>query len=220
MQTKLRTICCLSIVWMLNSCNAQQPATDTPVGGAFENSEYTFLGMPKEIHAVDTSAGWKEDGQQLMITGVVYQPDGQTPAADVLLYYYQTNTAGRYVHRPEEPRSMPPNELGQTHGYIRGWVKTDRQGRYTIYTVRPAPYPTGDEPAHIHLTVKEPRNIPEYYLDDFVFDDDKILNSARRHRLENRGGSGILHLVQQNNLWIGQRNIILGLNIPDHPGRR
>ncbi len=35
--------------------------------------------------------------------------------------------------------------------------------------------------------------------------------------MENRGGSGVLKLVQGENLQIGEWNIILGLNIPDYP---
>ena len=112
---------------------------------------------------------------------------------------------------------MPPNELGQTHGYIRGWVKTDKEGKYYIYTVRPGTYPTNNEPAHVHITVKEPNDIREYYIDDFVFDDDKILNSDRRKKMENRSGSGVLRLVKKGELLIGERNIILGLNIPGYP---
>ncbi len=96
-------------------------------------------------------------------------------------------------------------------------MKTDQDGRYAIYTIRPGAYPGNDEPAHIHITVKEPNEIREYYLDDFVFDDDKILNSARRKKLENRGGSGILRMVKQDDLLVGERNIILGLNIPGYP---
>lgn len=114
---------------------------------------------------------------------------------------------------------MPPNKLGQTHGYIRGWVKTDTEGKYYIYTVRPGTYPTNDEPAHIHITVKEPNDIKEYYIDDFVFDDDKLLTSSKRQKMENRCGSGILRLVQKGDLQIGERNLILGLNIPDFPNK-
>lgn len=115
---------------------------------------------------------------------------------------------------------MAPNELGQTHGYIRGWVKTDTAGKYFIYTVRPGTYPTNDEPAHIHITVKEPNDIKEYYIDDFVFDDDKLLTSLKRQKMDNRCGSGILRLVQNGNLQIGERNLILGLNIPDYPNKK
>lgn len=208
----------------LTGCNGQSnsnknntPDKTSNVGGAFENREFTYYGIPKIISATDTSSGWNQNGQKLLLTGIVYQIDGKTPAPNVLFYYYHTTTDGKYVHKPEEKRSMPPNELGQTHGYIRGWVKTDSLGRYFIYTVRPGVYPTQDAPAHVHITVKEPNDINEYYIDDFVFDDDKLVNTAYRNKMENRCGSGVLRLVQKDNLFIGERNLILGLNIPDYP---
>jgi protocatechuate 3,4-dioxygenase beta subunit len=207
----------------LTSCNAQKKESNKTtnnsqsVGGAFENREFTYYGIPKTISSTDTSSGWNQPGQKILLTGTVYQIDGKTPAPNVLLYYYHTNTEGRYIHRPEEKRSMPPNEQGQTHGYIRGWVKTDSAGLYHIYTVKPESYPNFDEPAHVHVTVKEPNDINEYYIDDFVFDDDKLLTSVKRNRLQNRCGSGILSMVQKDDLQVGKRNIILGLNIPDYP---
>lgn len=203
-------------------CNGQSKQRNKPthVGGAFENREFTYYGIPKVVSATDTSAGWNQNGQKMLLTGTVYQSDGKTPAPDVLLYYYHTNTAGKYLHRQEEKRSMPPNDLGQTHGYIRGWVKTDQQGKYSIYTVRPGTYPTRDEPDHIHITVKEPNDLNEYYIDDFVFDDDELLTSNKRKALENRGGSGVLRMVQQGNLQVGERDIILGLNIPNYPKKQ
>lgn len=207
----------------LTGCNGQSnsnkdmaPDTTSNVGGDFENREFTYYGIPKIISATDTSSGWHQNGQKLLLTGIVYQIDGKTPVPNVLLYYYQTNTDGKYLHKVEEKRSMPPNELGQTHGYIRGWVKTDSLGRYFIYTVRPGVYPTKDAPAHVHITVKEPNDINEYYIDDFVFDDDKLANTAYRNKMENRCGSGVLRLVQKDNLFIGERNLILGLNIPGY----
>lgn len=211
---------------LLTSCHHQnQPVSPkqkssnssaTAIGGPFENADYIYIGMPEKITATDTSAGWQQDGDQLLLTGTVYQPDGHTPAADVLIYYYHTNIAGKYLHKAEERRSMPANNRGQTHGYIRGWVKTNAQGKYFIYTVRPGTYPSRDEPAHVHVTIKEPA-LNEYYIDEFVFDDDPLLTSAKRQQLDNRGGSGILRLVKKDELYIGERNIILGLNIPDYP---
>ena len=221
-QTNQITLFIALCIFMTN-CNGQTKQSNgasnnqQSVGGAFENSEFTYYGIPKIISPVDTSSGWQQNGQKMLLTGVVYQIDGKTPAPDVLLYYYQTNTEGKYLHKPEESRSMPPNELGQTHGYIRGWVKTDKDGKYYIYTVRPGTYPTNDEPAHVHVTVKEPNDLNEYYIDDFVFDDDKLVNSAKRKKMENRCGSGVLRMVQKDDLQIGERNIILGLNIPDYP---
>lgn len=214
----------------LTSCNGQTEEHNQtqqsnkndrtqPVGGAFENSEFTYYGIPKLISSADTSLGWKQKGQKILLTGIVYQQDGKTPAPNVLIYYYHTNTEGKYLHKPEAKRSMTPNELGQTHGYIRGWVKTDSAGHYFIYTVRPGTYPTNDEPAHIHVTIKEHNDIKEYYADDFVFDDDKLLTSAKRKKMENRCGSGVLRMVQKGDLLIGERNLILGLNIPDYPDK-
>ncbi|MBK7258975.1 MAG: hypothetical protein IPI01_14480 [Ignavibacteriae bacterium] len=188
------------------------------VGGAFENGEFMYAGLQGHITAIDTSPGWQVHGQRLLLTGRVFRSDGTTPAPGVVLYYYQTNTEGQYLHKTDEPRSMAPNAQGQTHGYIRGWVKSDAEGRYWIYTIRPGTYPSRDFPAHVHVTVKEPNGINEYYIDDFVFDDDRLLTSAYRQRQECRGGSGVVRLVQRDGLHIGERNIFLGLNIPDHPG--
>lgn len=223
----LIAILCPAILMALVSCNGQvkntnisatsNDTTKTKVGGQFENNEFTYYGIPKNISPIDTSPGWYQNGQKLLLTGTIYEIDGKTPASNVLLYYYHTNTEGRYIHKNEEKRSMPPNNLGQTHGYIRGWVKTDSLGRYFIYTVRPGTYPTNDAPAHIHATIKEPNEINEYYIDDFVFDDDKLVNTSYRKKMENRCGSGVLRLVKKGDLAIGERDIILGLNIPDYP---
>ncbi len=207
---------------VFTSCNGQVKTNNVStaprvlIGGPFENSEFTYYAIPKNISAIDTSAGWSQKGQKILITGLVFQLDGKTPAPDVLLYYYHTNTEGMYVHKPDVEESMPPNELGQTHGYIRGWVKTDQEGKYSIYTVKPGSYPTHDEPAHVHVTIKEPNDINEYYIDDFVFDDDAFLTAAKRKQLDNRCGSGVLKMVDKGGLQIGERDIILGLNIPEY----
>ena len=53
------------------------------------------------------------------------------------------------------------------------------------------------EPEHIHLTVKEPGK-NEYYLDDYLFEDDPILTDQKRKLLSNRGGSGIGNPKMEN----------------------
>ncbi|HSN62017.1 MAG TPA: hypothetical protein VLR49_13850, partial [Ferruginibacter sp.] len=97
--------------------------------------------------------------------------------------------------------------------------KTGADGKYFIYTSRPGTYPSHDEPAHIHITIKEPNNIKEYYIDDFLFDDDKLLTASKRQRLENRCGSGILRMVEKDGLQVGERNLVLGLHIPGYPNK-
>ena len=214
----------IGLIILLGTCKSQEnkatvsaPGSDPPgnqqgvVGGPFENGDFFYIGMPDIIHPVDTSPGWTQDGQHLLITGTMYQRDGRTPAPGVILYYYHTDIHGYYSNRD----GLDPTVV--RHGYIRGWVKSDENGKYSIYTVRPAPYPNEDLPAHIHPAIKEPGIDKEYYIDEFVFDDDPLLTTAKRKALENRGGSGILRVLNSGNLQIAEHNIILGLNIPNYP---
>ena len=50
------------------------------VGGGCDGCELMYVDMPTDINAIDTSLGWEEPGQKLLITGIVYQRDGRTPA--------------------------------------------------------------------------------------------------------------------------------------------
>ncbi|WP_026967362.1 intradiol ring-cleavage dioxygenase [Algoriphagus terrigena] len=179
------------------------------VGGGCEGCKAIFEFGEKTLTNVDTLPGFHSTEPKLKITGTVFRRDGKTPAKDVILYVYHTDRTGIYPKKG--------NEVGwaRRHGYLRGWVKTDQSGRYTFYTFRPAAYPDRSEPEHIHLTVKEPDK-NEYYLDEFVFADDPILTPARRKKLEDRGGSGILPSVNSRGMLHANRDIILGLNIPDY----
>jgi protocatechuate 3,4-dioxygenase beta subunit len=88
-----------------NSAISQNTGTNKKVDDGCDGCdgcEIMFVGMPKNISSVDTSAGWAEKGQKLLVTGNVYKIDG----------------------------------------HIRGWVKTDERGTYSIYTIRPTPYLT------------------------------------------------------------------------------
>lgn len=183
------------------------------VGGGCETCEYMYIGQPAEIDAVDTSAGWLENGQKLVIRGRVLKIDGKTPAAGILLYYWQTDHEGLYSYRSTMPDGV------KRHGHIRGWVRTDAEGRYAVYTVRPAPYPNSNIPAHIHMVVKEP-GMSEYYIDEYEFDDDKLLTGAERKKRLSRGGTGVLRPELVSGVQVAERNILLGLNIPDHPAMK
>ncbi|GAB4028771.1 dioxygenase family protein [Spirosoma koreense] len=189
----------------------QPVATNKPVGGVCDGCELLFVGLPAIINSVDTSAGWYEGGQKLVVTGTVYKPDGKTPAPDVILYYWHTDRNGYYAATDQQTGPA------RRHGHIRGWIQTDAEGKYTLYTSRPAPYPNRDLPAHIHIAVKEPTIDTEYYLDEFVFDDDPLLTTTKRKALENRGGSGVLRVLLDGDRQIAEHTIVLGLNIPHYP---
>lgn len=215
MKNHLNLLFCLTLLLQQNACQAQQ--SPQQLSQDFDRQmPFDYKILQKLSHS-DTSPGWYEKGKQILLTGTVYERDGKTPAQDIILYYYQTDADGIYSIDENEPRNMPKNRLGQTHGHIRGWVQTDSNGNYSIFTIEPGSYPSRDEPAHVHVTVREPKMKEPYYLDDFVFDNDPLLNSPRRLKLENRGGSGIIRFVEKDGLSIGERNITLGLNIPDYP---
>jgi len=63
--------------------------------------------------------------------------------------------------------------------------------------------------------VKEPDK-NEYYIEDYVFEDDPLLNDEERKRLKSRGGSGIVLPKMEKGILQVQRDIILGKNIPDY----
>ena len=206
-------------VYLATGCHGQTQQTTSHekhskeiIGGGCDGCELMYIGMPDVIRATDTSAGWYEQGQKLVVTGTVYRLDGKTPAPGVIIYYWQTDNDGYY-----SPREGM-DERVKRHGHIRGWVKTDTRGQYTIRTIRPAPYPGETLPAHIHLSVKEPQLPNEYYTDEINFDDDKLLiPHFKRYPQENRGGSGVVRVLLQDSLQIAEHDIILGLNIPDYP---
>ena len=148
------------VVWLstLTNCNGQiktdknESKTDQKklVGGGCDGCELMYVGMPKNIKSIDTSAGWAEKGQKFLITGTVYKLGGKIPAQNVIIYYWQTDNNGYYS--PKEGMELK----AKRHGHIRGWVKSDENGKYSIYTIRPAPYPNDVLPAHIHTSIKEP----------------------------------------------------------------
>lgn len=200
------------------SCNGQITNNAPPqkeselVGGGCDGCELMYIGMPEQLSSVDTSLGWYEKGQKLIITGTVFHLDGKTPAKDVILYYWQTDNNGLYIGNPNM------DNRAKAHGRIRGWVQTTSEGKYSIHTIRLAPYPNDKLPAHIHLSVKEPDIANEYYTEDIHFDDDKLLlPHLKKYPQQNRGGSGIVRVLLQDSLQIAEHDIVLGLNIPNYP---
>ena len=195
-----------------NNADNKKSEKDTFIGGRCEGCEAIYespVPFDKLKHA-DTLPDFYEPGPKIGISGIVYQRDGKTPAADVVLYIYHTNQSGIY------PKKGNETGWGKRHGYIRGWVKTDKNGFYQFYTLKPASYPTRTDPAHIHITIKEPGK-NEYYLDDYYFDEDPLLTQTNRKKLQHRGGNGILRLqLQSNGILHGTRHIVLGENIPEY----
>ncbi len=202
------TICIVVFLLSFNACSQatkkQKKDIETSVqkqnnpswGGAFE--------VPVNVSWRTTIPPKGEPGEKLIISGTVYLPDGKTPAKDVIVYVYHTNNKGIY------PKKGNENGNGKHHGYLRGWMKTESNGKYEFETIRPAPYETHDGgPAHIHYTIEHPDH-PEYWLTGLWFSDDPRVASYL-DKIERDGGfSNITTLIKDdNNVLRGTRNIIL-----------
>jgi protocatechuate 3,4-dioxygenase beta subunit len=193
--------------------NPQTKSVSHRVGGGCEGCEAVYESpLPfAKLDPTDTMPDFNEQGPKIEISGVVYQPDGKTPAANVVIYVYHTDQGGHYTNKRNE------TGWGKRHGYIRGWLKTGKNGVYRFYTLKPASYPNSNIPRHIHVTLKEPDK-NEYYIDEYLFDDDPFLTTTERNKQEKRGGDGIIKLEHKpDGLLHGRRNIVLGKNIPDYP---
>lgn len=161
-------------------------------------------GLPSSLRL----AGPDEPGERMRLTGRVLAADGVTPVEGVVIYAHHTNAAGLYANGTSE------TTWSRRHGRLRGWVRSDAQGRYAFDTIKPAPYPDMTMPAHVHLFLQEPGRRP-YYIDDVVFDGEFGVDAAYRARQEGRGGSGIVRLGRTpDGTWTAVRDI----RLERHPG--
>lgn len=183
--------------------------SDRPVGALCDGCDQMYEDMPANLSWETRIGPINEPGETLVIRGTIYKPDGKTPAPDVVLYVYHTDNQGIYAPSPGQT-------AGKRHGHLRGWMKTDALGQYQFTTIRPAAYPSRKAPQHIHAIVKE-KGLSLYWIDEYLFDDDVLLAKENQGLLENRGGTGIIHLAKnKKGEWVGLRNIVLGLNIPNY----
>lgn len=204
----------LICLFTLTACSQNQKEDKTlkGIGGPCEGCEAVFESpVPVEqLSWIDTLPDFNEPGPKMMISGTIYQADGKTPAQGVVLFIYHTDQGGNYTNKYNE------KGWARRQGYIRGWMKTNEKGQYRFYTLRPASYPNSNALQHIHPTIKEPGK-NEYWIDDFIFDDDPFLTPEISKEHQQRGGDGIIKLKQEKGILIGERNIHLGKNIPGYP---
>jgi len=208
----------LAVLFCFNGCRGQavQDTPDSPtqvapeIGGGCDGCELMYVGMPSELSATHTSIGWKEGKHRLRVTGRVFQLDGKTPAPNTIIYYWHTDEQGLYSSDQDVPQAA------QRHGKLRGWVKSDANGNYTIQTSRPAAYPNETIPQHIHLSIKE-KNRKEYYADLYCDDDPLYLAHQKKYGRFDRAGTELLRVLKNGNDEVAEHNIILGLNIPNYP---
>jgi protocatechuate 3,4-dioxygenase, beta subunit len=125
--------------------------------------------------------------ETITVSGTVFEADGQTPAPNVLIYFYHTDSEGYYRRGHDEV----------LHGHFRGWMLTNAQGKYEFRTIKPAPYPNRTEAAHIHMTLTG-KSFKEESIDSILFEGDKFITPSERN--PRKGGfNPILKLEKTTN---------------------
>ncbi|MEO6725556.1 MAG: hypothetical protein ABIP14_09665 [Blastocatellia bacterium] len=87
-----------------------------------------------------------EPGERLIVSGKVFGKDGRTPLTGASVYVYHTDAKGLYT----------PDTNDNKNPRLRGYLRTDEQGRYEFATIKPGHYPNNTIPAHIHYVVTAP----------------------------------------------------------------
>ena len=148
-----------------------------------------------------TALSKKSDKDEpMIISGTIFQPDGKTPAPNILIYFYHTDSEGLYGRRGEV-----------RDGHFRGWLLTGANGKYEFSSIKPAPYPNRTEAAHVHMTLTG-KNFKEDSINTILFEVDKFIKPEERNtvgkwgefipilKLE-KGADGILRGTRDFKLW-------------------
>jgi hydroxyquinol 1,2-dioxygenase len=146
----------LGVSMLVDAINHRRPsaATENTVFGPFH-----VIGAPEFGNGDDITAG--VPGEPTYVRGHVRSIDGR-PIADAIIEVWQVRPDRLYdVQDPEAPGMQ-----------LRGKLKTDGEGRYAFWTIKPVSYsipddgPVGDmlkasgrhpwRPAHIHFMISAP----------------------------------------------------------------
>ena len=108
-------------------------------------------------------------GKKIKVTGTVKNAEGK-PIADALVYLYHTDARGWYA---ADAPHVSMNEGDMRHARLFGYVKTGKDGKFELHTIKPSGYPQSDLPAHIHVHIDV--NGYQSFVTEFLFDDDERL---------------------------------------------
>ena len=193
---------------LLSSCRSSTFATEMKPGVVEQLRKNAQPRGATAMGAIEVPDGvsWRtafpitrDDGEPMIISGTVYQPDAKTAAPNTLIYFYHTDKYGIYG-RTGEPQ----------HGRFRGWLLTDSKGRYEFSSIRPASYPNSTQSQHVHMTVTT-IDRREDWIDSILFEGDRFITDRERGWSGKRGGfNPIIALTTgKDGIQRGVRNIQL-----------
>lgn len=108
-----------------------------------------------------------EPGIRISVTGKVLNENTKRPIENVIVEIVQADSSGIYF---SENTTFNPR--------LFGYLKTDRNGQFTIHTIRPGSYLDDNGspvPSHIHFTLEKSEF--RTYASEFTFDDDLIFRA-------------------------------------------
>jgi protocatechuate 3,4-dioxygenase beta subunit len=136
-------------------------------------------------------AAKQEPGERLIVAGRVFDSDGVTPVPAASLYVYHTDVKGYYT----------PGTNDNRNPRLRGYMRTDAQGRYEFSTIKPGSYPNNSVPAHIHYVVTAAGYNERVF--EIVFEGDPFLNDRVRREAANEWSGFSLRRLEkdQQGVW-------------------
>jgi protocatechuate 3,4-dioxygenase beta subunit len=147
-------------------------AQDTEFIRALESAQRL---RPAQLTSTARIAPIGEPGTALVIHGRVFKDDGQTPLAGAVVFAYHTDRHGLY------------DEPGTVHSWrLKGWAKTDADGRFQFSTIRPGPYPGERIAAHVHFTLM-PAEGGRFHAGELLFAGDPALTPRQKDHSASAG---------------------------------
>jgi protocatechuate 3,4-dioxygenase beta subunit len=141
------------------------------------------LNAPSKV----TIASQNEPGERLIVSGQVFASDGKTPVVGASVYVYQTDVKGYYT----------PGISDSRNPRLRGYMRTDAQGRYEYSTIKPGSYPDSRAPAHIHYVVNAPGHSERVF--EIVFEGDPFIGEqVRREAAKEWSGFSLRRLEKDS----------------------
>jgi protocatechuate 3,4-dioxygenase beta subunit len=176
------TLCCFTSCAQSNpgipELDRQMKSGTLTVSDVLTSEKYLSLHSDKEFRALIrkyapqgkisvVTAG--EPGIRVKLSGRFTDRD-QKPKGNTLFYFYHTMHNGLYADGGNGQQ-----EIAKLFGYMR----TDKDGKFEINTIKPAGYPGERFPSHVHLEIYDD-NGKILLGTEFQFEDDPKLDKATR----------------------------------------